>query len=126
MRRISAPRCASRGDFSGPMAGSPRSCGDVRPRRSFSIARRAAIHATRWATSLLVGCGPENLGSLVGYLMLGAVAQGAVDDRVPGFATVGFGGSFSEGVGDPFGWLGRRRWRVGRGVGCGIRGAGSR
>jgi hypothetical protein len=47
----------------------------------------------------------EKLGSLVGYLMLGAVAQGAVDDRVPSYATVGFGGSLSEGVGNPFGWL---------------------
>ena len=47
----------------------------------------------------------EKVGSFVGYLVVGAVADRSVDGSVPGCATVGFGGSFSEGVGDPFGWL---------------------
>ena len=47
----------------------------------------------------------EEAGCVVGYLVFGAVAECSVHGSVPGCATVGLGGPFTERIGDPFGWL---------------------
>ncbi len=50
----------------------------------------------------------EEVKSVIGYAEVGAVADCPIDDSIPGSATFGIGGSFSEVVGDPFGWLIRK------------------
>jgi hypothetical protein len=47
----------------------------------------------------------EKVGSIVGYAVAGAISECPVDNSVPSSSAVRVGGSFSEGVGDPFGWL---------------------
>ena len=47
----------------------------------------------------------EEVGFFVGYPPGGSVAERSIDSGIPSNATIMFGGSFSEGVGDPFGWL---------------------
>jgi hypothetical protein len=47
----------------------------------------------------------EEVGGIFGYAVVGAVAECPFDDSIPGSATVVITGSFTEGVGDPVGWL---------------------
>jgi hypothetical protein len=47
----------------------------------------------------------EKVESVVGYLVVGAIAECPIDDSIPGSSSVVIGWSFSDVVGDPFGWL---------------------
>ena len=47
----------------------------------------------------------EETRGIVWYLLVGAVADNAIDHSVPCSATIVVGGSFPDGFCDPFGWL---------------------
>ena len=47
----------------------------------------------------------EEVGGIVGYAVVGAVAECPVNGRIPGGSALRISGSFTEGVGDPLGWL---------------------
>ena len=49
--------------------------------------------------------GTEEVGSFVGYSLVGPVAECSVDDRVPSSATIRISGPLSQRVSDPLGRL---------------------
>jgi hypothetical protein len=49
--------------------------------------------------------GTQQVGSLVRYPLLGSIAEGSVDNRIPSSATTRLGRSFPKGIDNPSRWL---------------------